>query len=446
MALLEHTRAELARLLPPDARLVVAVSGGPDSQALLDLVGRLRGEVGLKAVWAAGVDHGLRPAASAELGLARALAASHGIELAILPVEVARQGNLLASARRARYAALRRFAREVGAGHLALAHTATDQVETMLMHLVRGSGLAGAGGMWARRGMLVRPLLGVTRAQIMEYVTARQLASAQDPSNADPRRLRAIMRAEVLPALRALNPALEASFARFAQQAQTDERLLAALARRALSRRRGPAQSLNVERFDRLPDATATRVLRSWLADLGVHTGHHGALAVLAMARAGHGRRSLGGELVRAQAGHLFVESRQVFTLPLRVPGRVALSHLDVVITSKLFDAEAPPELGNGRRAVAFDADHLHSELQVRSWRSGDRFCPFGMRGQVKVGDLFTNLKVPQALRTAWPVVCCGEEIAWVVGLRRAALAPVTATTRRIVNVDVHGALVRKAW
>ncbi|MBI3179395.1 MAG: tRNA lysidine(34) synthetase TilS [Deltaproteobacteria bacterium] len=188
----------------------------------------------------------------------------------------------------------------------------------------------------------------------------------------------------------------------------------------------------------------ATRVLRKWLTGAHVRAGRHGALALLALARAGRGAVSVGGMLIRAQSDHLFVEGAPSLALPLPVPGR--LSFNDMVITSRLKDSQSESDLGDGRLTVAFDADHLHSELEVRSWRAGDRFYPFGMGSEVKVGDLFTNLKVPRALRPSWPLVWCGQDIAWVVGLRRAALAPVTPATRRIVNLEVNGALVRKAW
>ncbi|RYF03366.1 MAG: hypothetical protein EOO40_12300 [Deltaproteobacteria bacterium] len=90
-----------------------------------------------------------------------------------------------------------------------------------------------------------------------------------------------------------------------------------------------------------------------------------------------------------------------------------------------------------GRESVAFDADRLHFKLCIRPWRQGDKLRPFGLNGHVKVGDLFTDAKVPRALRPVWPVVTHGEEIAWVVGLRRSQLAPLTSCTQRVCTIKV---------
>jgi tRNA(Ile)-lysidine synthase len=193
--------AELARLWPEAERggpLGLAVSGGPDSLALLLIAHEAL--PGLVAV--ASIDHGLRPEAPGEVALVERIAAERGIPFVPLKVTIGR-GNLQAEARAARYAALARWAAEVGLGAVATAHHADDQAETLLMRLNRGSGLAGLAGVRPRADLggsnipLLRPLLGWRKAELAEVVAAAGIVPAQDPSNSDPAFDRARLRAQL---------------------------------------------------------------------------------------------------------------------------------------------------------------------------------------------------------------------------------------------------------
>jgi tRNA(Ile)-lysidine synthase len=438
--MLHRFRAALGRLAPRGSTVLLAVSGGPDSQALLDLAARVKDALGLR-LFAAGVDHGLRAEAARELDLAAALADSHGIPFARLRVTVPGGGNLLAQARRARYAALRRHAREVGARRIALAHTATDQVETVLMRLARGSALRGAAGIPERRGSLVRPLLGIDRPAIERYLNERGIPFATDPSNADPRRARARLRASVLPTLAGLNPGFAAQFARFARLARADERLLARLAARELVRAGGALGSLDTAVLGGLEAPLLRRVLAAWLAAHEIPVRASWLARLRAGLRQGELAATFGGKRVRLDGGRLWVESEAAGAemLPLPVPGRLELPELGLALVVRVKRSRAKAELP--QREVAFDADRLHLGLSVRRWRSGDTLAPFGLRGHVRVGDLFTNQKMPQLLRPHWPLLVSGDDVAWVVGLRRGSLAPITPATRRVLTVEVEGAL-----
>ncbi len=427
----------LCRLVPPGSRVLVATSGGPDSQALLDLVAGLRARCGLAAVYAAGVDHGLRPAARDELAVAAALAAARDVPFSVLPVEVEREGNVLANARRARYRALLAHARAIGADAVAVAHTATDQAETVLFHLARGAGLVGAGGMRERRGLVVRPLLGVTRPEILEHLESRGIAFARDPSNEDPRRARALLRARVLPALEALNPGAVRNLARFAARARRDEDTLSALAARRVARFTGPAGELAAAA---LRGRHGVRTLRAWLALGGDEPSGSELARVLSLRREGARARLAGSSVVLAR-GAYWRERPRPSPRPLDVPGRLELPELGVALVSRIEDIAPGSYLARASSTtrVAFDADRLHLPLQVRSAQPGERVRPFGLQGSTKLGDLFTNLKMPTPLRGSWPVVATDGEIAWVIGLRRAAGAAVTAETRRILVLEVDG-------
>lgn len=202
------------RLVTRGDVVVVACSGGPDSTALLHALAWLRKRVGHEVV-AASVDHGLRAEAAAEIAIVGALASALGVVHHVARVDVARGGNLQARAREARLEALTDVAQSLGATRVATGHTADDRAETLLMRVVRGTGIdglavlppsapmpvAGAGSI-----VLVRPLHRCRRADVVAHLERHHLAHALDPSNADPRFLRTRVRAEVLPLLATLNP------------------------------------------------------------------------------------------------------------------------------------------------------------------------------------------------------------------------------------------------
>src|SRR5882724_4712273 len=200
------------RLLSPGDRVLCAVSGGPDSMALLHALWELRDRWHL-TLEVATIDHGLRPAARAEAQQVAARAADLGLRWHLVTVDVrgarARAGRGASwqdVARRLRLASLVDLADAIGAGSIALGHQADDQVETILFRILRGTGVRGLAGIPYRRERFVRPLLDVSREEVLAYLRRRSIPFIEDPSNADPRFTRARLRHQVLPALRAENP------------------------------------------------------------------------------------------------------------------------------------------------------------------------------------------------------------------------------------------------
>ena len=191
--------------LPPGARILVAVSGGGDSQALLHVLALLRDGLGLQ-LFAHGVDHGLRPEAPRELDLAERLATSLEVPFTRSAVSLAPGSNLQARARAARYRELERVAAELDAAFIATAHHADDRAETVLLRLLRGSGPRGLAVLPARSGARLRPFIECRKRQILDHLERHAIDHAHDPSNDDPRFVRARVRTEVLPLLEQLSP------------------------------------------------------------------------------------------------------------------------------------------------------------------------------------------------------------------------------------------------
>jgi tRNA(Ile)-lysidine synthase len=404
-------------------RVIVAVSGGPDSMALLHVLWELRDRLGL-TLEVAGVDHGLRPAAADELNLVRARAEALGLPFVGLAVDVARHrrgAGLQDAARRARLGALTELATERGARRVALGHQADDQAETVLFRIVRGTGLTGLQGIPYRRDPFVRPLLDLPRAEILRYLRRRSIPFVADPSNADLRFARARIRHRHLPALAEENP-----------------RVAEALVALAAAARAGrPARDSS-----RAPDAEpvpgAEPVLSRRVAAVVDRLRARGGTAAVDIA---------GGRRVEVSYGAVRVGARAL--VPRSAPPRAPVL-IDGPGTYRWMSGTAGAagmldvKEGTWRRTrsaggltAEFDADRLAWPLTARARKSGDRMRPRGGRGSRKLSDLMIDARIARSVRAALPVVTSAHgELLFVPGLRPAESARPTARTKRIVIID----------
>jgi tRNA(Ile)-lysidine synthase len=391
-------------------RVIVAVSGGPDSMALLHVLWEARARLGL-TLEVAGVDHGLRPAAAEELALVRARAEALGLPFIRLAVDVARHrrgAGLQDAARGARLGALAALANERGASRVALGHQADDQAETVLFRIVRGTGLAGLQGIPYRRDPFVRPLLDVSRAEILRYLRRRSIPFVEDPSNADLRFARARIRHRHLPALAGENPRVSEALV-----------ALAAAARQAAPGRRDQAPAAGAALSRRVKAVVERLQARGGTAEVDLAGGRrvevsYGTVRVGARA------------LVRTPAS-----SRE----PLQVD-RPGIYHWGSG-TLELKEGERRRTSPAGGRQAEFDADLLEWPLIARARKSGDRMRPRGGRGSRKLSDLMIDARIARGTRAALPIVTSARgELLFVPGLRPAETARPTARTRRIVTID----------
>jgi tRNA(Ile)-lysidine synthase len=440
--LLQRLAAALDGLDGPraDDRLLVAVSGGPDSTALLAGLAALAPGRGLRLT-AAHVDHGLRGAESdADRLRAEALARGLGVPFCWRRAVVAPGPGLEARARRARYATLEALADEAGAARIVTGHTRDDQVETVLLRLLRGAGRGGLAGMRVRRGRLWRPLLGVTRADVRRFLAERGLDFAVDRSNADLCHARNRVRRLLVPWLEAeLNPRLGAALAALAVRLDDEERFLAAAAAaRAAALCEGPALRVAVCAE---PPALGRRIVRAWLAaQTGRAVGAHHVERVLGLA----GGRTRGVVAVPGPARVL----REGDRLWCR-PGRDApAEHLEMAIApgervedphgrwalalSAPRPAAADDLLGASPTRALFDADALPPALVVRTPRPGDR-VHLARVGTRKLQDVFVDAHVPREARRGLPLLVGGGTVLWVAGVVRSSAALLGPGTRRIV-------------
>jgi tRNA(Ile)-lysidine synthase len=390
-------------LIVPERPLLVLLSGGGDSVCLLDVALRLGAEVS-----ALHVNYGLREGAGPDAAFCHALCEERGVALRVERVAL-HEGNLQERAREARYGLAERLAE----GDYAAAHTASDQAETVVYRLAVSPGSRALRGMAPRRGRLVRPLLGVTRDQVRHYLRARGLRWREDPSNADRRFARARVRHEVLEVLSELSPAAELTIAETARQLRDEGALLDRLASDALEEvGGGPAIALAELRSR--PPALARLMLRALAEAAGGGPRSMSpaeADELLALGEGG-GTRSLDlGRGLRAVAEYgtlRFTREPDAEPPPpvlLPVPGSVRFGEWEV---------EARP---GGPGDVSVAAEALGAEAVVRCWREGDRLRPVGLGGTKTLQDLFTDRKVPRALRRTLPVIESRGEVVWVAGV-----------------------------
>ena len=420
--------ARTSGLIEQGEPLLVMLSGGGDSVCLLDVAIRLGAEVS-----ALHVDHGLRPESAADADFCRALCERLGAPLVVERVDLsAAGGNLQAEARDARYRLAERHAR----GDYAAAHTASDQAETVLYRLAVSQGRRALLGMVPRRGRLVRPLLAVTREDARAYCRERGLEWREDPANEDLIFARARVRAEVLPALRELNPAAERNIAETAEQLREEAELLEAAAADAVGRAGAEPLadgSLTLQQLRALPDSLARLALRAAAGDAPV--SRRDAARILALPDEGSAEVELpGGVRAIAEYGALRfargADPAAPGSVGLPVPGAVDFGDWHVVAA-----------LGGDGGDVLLDPRVVDAGLVVRAWRPGDRMRPAGLGGTKTLQDLFTDRKVPRAERARVPVLEAGGEVAWVAGVAvderfradpAAAAAAVSVSARRL--------------
>jgi tRNA(Ile)-lysidine synthase len=424
-------------------RVLVAVSGGADSVALLHALRVLAPSLRL-SLSVLHVDHQLRADSVRDAEFVRTLCARLDVPCDVTRVTVRPGGSVEAEARAARHAALGEWAGRLGATRIALGHTRDDQAETVLMRVLAGAGPRGLAGMAPVRGSIIRPLFALRRHEIAAELEAVGLPWIEDPSNRDVRFLRNRVRHDLLPALSAAWGAdVVDALDRVGVQMREVVDALDSRAAHELDRlaRTGVDDAvLSRAALAALPADVAANVLRLAARRLGSRAplrawAHRGLARALADPPARRPFR-LAGVTVEVSGDWLHLSSATPVELVARVleiPGRTALPEIDAAIEARLVLPDAyvlPREPGR----VGFDADRLPAPLRVRPRRRGDRMRVFA-GAERRLKSLFIDAKVPRWNRGRVPVVEAAGEVIWVAGLRRGALAPITPTTRRVLDL-----------
>jgi len=390
---LAFCRAELQ----PGDTVYCAVSGGADSTALLHCLHSLKDKLGI-TVGAAHFNHGLRGAESdADEAFVRDFCKARGIKLTCERGNTAARvatsdDSLEEAARRLRYAFFDKLP-----GYVLTAHTADDNLETLLINLIRGTSLAGLGGIPPKRGRILRPMLHVSRDEVLAYLQLHGLAHREDASNAQDEQLRNRLRHHVLPLLKAENPALLNSVSALTRRLRLDEELLLAQANAALSAAQTEGGWL-CSRLAPLPEPILHRAAIELLRDIPDRTSRH-VDALCALIRSANPSAHLdlpGGRIARREYDRLLLEPAEyppVPTTQLRVPGITVAGRWQITCT--LCNTPTDGLCLPYRESASYF---------VRTRQTGDRLTLPG--GSKTIKDLMIDRKIPAAQRQSIPVFC----------------------------------------
>ncbi|MBI5125855.1 MAG: tRNA lysidine(34) synthetase TilS [Planctomycetes bacterium] len=457
-------------MLTPGEGVVIAVSGGPDSVALL----RLLHDLDTSPLHVAHLNHMLRGEESeGDERFVQGLASGLGLSFTSKRVDVRQEaaGEKCAieeAARRARYSFFEGLARELGMKVVAVGHTADDNAETVLHRIIRGTGLAGLAGMRPVREIsrgsgirLIRPLLSTWRQEVLDYLREKDAGYRIDSSNLQAGYLRNRIRLELLPLLGKYNPRVKESLVKLAETAGKEYAVLEEEARKIVE------AGLTREETSYILETTLLKgqasflqhlVFREVLGQIGlplkkVDSKHYEGLCSLVEGWAGPISLPCGWEAEGREGRIIFTgwprrrgvlqyaptQHRPSETI-LNVPGTTRLSN-GAELKAELVDV-AKGFLEDFRRTKTkeeevFDLDRLELPLLVRTRRPGDRFWPIGAGGEKKLKDFFIDAKIPRPRRDDWPLVCDSKRPVWVVGLRMDERSKITPDTRRAIKLSI---------
>ncbi len=429
-------------------RVLVAVSGGADSVALLHALCRLAGGCRLD-VTAAHFEHGIRGEESlGDAQFVRALCAKYHVRLfeghADVPGLARRwKTGLEDAARRARYAFFRDTAAAAKIETVVLAHHMQDQAETILLNAVRGSAGRGAGAMRERNGLYARPMLGIGRKEILAYLNGNGFSWREDSTNRSLEPARNRVRHAVMPVLRSINPRADEALCRMARMSRRDEAYFEeTLERLGLQDliRTPYGGCTRLANLRGLHPALLSRALHRYVLEVGVHNPSYDCLRHLEDAiRIGGSCALVDGFEAHVGWTHLHLIQREHAPQPFEIP-------LDAALQGAAFPGGAltpcpfTGDRGDGLRRQAFDARALDGAV-VRIRRPGDLFRPLGAVGTQKFKQTLIDRRLDRPFRDIMPLVARGNRVLWAIGLRMGQEAALTTGTKDAVMITFSGAL-----
>jgi len=458
---LEKNRESVLRLISPGDRVLAAVSGGPDSVALLSILDDMRSAIGFE-LSIAHLDHMARGKESRDDALfVKRLGEKFGLETHMEVADVFRETKTLKTsfqeaARIVRYRFLRKTLTRIGGTKLALGHNADDQVETILIHLIRGSGLKGLAGMPESRGEIIRPLIECTRTEIEDYLAFKGLESRTDSSNASNKYIRNRIRHELIPVLNKFNANMAGNLREMAKIIRDDDDCLAEHTGRLFSKISIPPMDghgvlLDREQFIQQSPAYQKRLVRQAVFRVQgslrrISTRHIHQIIELFKHREFDKSIHLPAGLTTVSGPrgiHFTVKGKAApkdgnisSVKPLAVPGATRIEKAGICLRTQFVSPKGWVDREKIPGEAFIDFDRAGPGIQARFFRPGDRFIPLGMKGRKKLKDFFIDEKIPRESRRSLPVLTTrADDIIWVYGKRISENFRVTEKTRKILHI-----------
>lgn len=441
-------------------RVLIGLSGGPDSVCLLYVLRNFKDEFKLD-LHALYVDHGLRPnETQREIKFCEDLCKRLNLPFVTRSIEVLsyakdKRLNKQAAARELRYLVFEEMALKVNAHRIALGHTADDQAETLLMRLLRGSGPTGLSGIPPVRGKIIRPLIDIERREIERYLEEEKADFIVDSSNLREDYLRNKMRLSLIPMLRDVNPSIIETLSKTAEIFREEERhfeiIVAKTLMRLVSRKSDSRIELFLGPLEVMEKVILRRVLRRALEQTrGLReVSFFNIEDIIELIKSGRaGDRLYLPKGIRAIKGYsTFVLTSEppvkLDTCSIDVPGEITLKKAGMSIKASIVEPSSvievkTPEIGPRTTVALFDAERVTFPLTVRSRKKGDFFYPLGFGKRKKLQDFFVDEKVPRDERDSIPLIVSGEDIVWVVGYRGDERYRVTEETKKVLRLEVR--------
>ncbi len=438
-------------MLKGGERVLVGLSGGPDSVSLLHILSELREEwrLSLNALY---VDHGLRPEKTpCEIDFCAELTERLKVPYSVEKVDVREFSDkenlsIQEAARHLRYLAFEEHAFQTEADRIATGHNADDQAETLVMRLLRGAGSRGLSGIPPVRGPLIRPLIMVERSEIERYLDERGIGFVIDASNLKQDYLRNRLRHEVMPLLKKYNPDLTGTLCRTTDILREENAYMEIAVTKSLMRLISRKTVDKIELFlSPLENMEKVILRRALIRAIEETRGLRGIgfehieeiISLIGTGSSGSRIYLPGGIRVIKDYSTLIITSAEPQKLGehlLQVPGETVLREAGLVLISSVSNDSTGT--GDGKTEAAFDFDMLRFPLKVRSRQAGDFFYPSGFGRRKKLQDYFVDEKVPRDMRDSVPLLLSGEDIIWVVGYRmddRYRISPSCARTLKII-------------
>lgn len=438
-------------------KVIVAVSGGPDSICLLHILYRLREEFRL-TLYAAHINHCLRgEEADKDEEYVEKFCRELGIQCFSKRIDINKLSeerglSTESAAREARYEFFEELVQKLGAQKVALAHNANDQAETVLMRIIRGTGMEGIVGIKAVRGnIFIRPLINIKRESIETYCEEHNLTPRIDKTNLESIYTRNKVRLELIPYIKEnFNSDIVMALNRLADTMSIDNQFMESMACEKYKKYcyvKGEKVIIDKEAFKE-HEAVLTRVLRSAVSEIKGNLYNIEKIHIydlINLQAAGTGRKiNLPDNIVAFNSYYNIeltlkkdIEKKEEKEYFLYINEETYIENHSFKVSLRIVSKDEKIGLRDQTEVKYFDYEKIKGAITIRTRKNGDRFVPFGMKGSKKLKDLFIDLKIPQEERDSIPLVCFGEDIAWIVGYRISDTYKVDKNTNRILEVTV---------